>query len=518
MIQSWFQEFVIQIKQKICELNVYLIQLNDDESRLQIDEQNLLVIQTNLNEEKYKLISTGETLENKLYELEQKQKENYSRMEILKSEEEESWFGLGKFFSSKVKVEKWKLSNEFKSLDEIKRKIVNLLNEVKYNEENISQVNSNLNSTKLKINSTKEEMHLKSENHKLSENLINNLSDVLSEFSKIKTIISSNIGYKRMDKSLRKELSGVICQVLKAQKDFFKIINCYEKVQDAFENVLNDAISIYLSNEDGEDKAVEKLENSERNLTLIQSRLQEIVNKTNQEIDVLNDQLVQQNGHEARLTADEKKLLEIQTFLNSEKHGLVNQKEALERQLYLNLKKKEEAEKRIIEIEQNKEDAKMEKDHIILGRVYNAINRRSWRKLFFSSYTENLFSTITFEKKFCVADCNRVQREIEFLDKHFDDIQNRLEKNSYNISEIQNITSDVKKRINEIGENITKKGKIVTARSNIILDLKIMHDKFNRLKQDLTMMNEYDEKEALEMKEFVKHIFKAQRIILEQND
>lgn len=50
LIQIWLEEFVTQTKHKIDKLNGRLIQLNGDEARLQIDEQNLLVIQTDLNE------------------------------------------------------------------------------------------------------------------------------------------------------------------------------------------------------------------------------------------------------------------------------------------------------------------------------------------------------------------------------------------------------------------------------------------------------------------------------------
>lgn len=539
-IKSWLETHVNQTNNEIIELNDQLIELNDKQSNLTVAQGKLIEIQKRLNAEK-QLITTNanETLESKLLYLDQMEKDNNRQNENLEKSDQktkskvsgwfkamrnEDYFTLFKDYSASnnivslleygaTKFEQSKLSKESRSIDEIKSQINNLISYIQKNNEDISLVLSDLNNIKIAIDKIKQNKNLKEENLKSSEILLNHLRTTLCKFSQLKRCITSSEVYQKKDKYLSQELNLAVCQILKAQKEFFLIKKTTnETIQEAFENVLKETIC--LLNEDRE-KAFLKLENSERNITTIESWLEKHVNQTNNEIHGLNDQLIKLNKDEARLTADEGKLIEIHTLLNAEKNGFFVQKAALDNELKLLDQKKEANEKRIKEIEQNKEDARMERKYPGVYNVYSAIRDKNVKKLsFLNSTIESAISTILCEKNSLIQECERVQFKIDLLEKQLNDVENKLEKNTNDKSGIQTSLFDLRKRIKEIEENIKKKGQTSTARGNVIIALKDMHNKFKYLKNLLSI----DETDDREIQELVQHIFNAQRKFLELDD
>ena len=523
-IQSWIEQFVNETTKEIDVLNDQLTQLNEHETCLTADEKKLLEIQIVLNTEKNELITPNETLESKLDSL--MQKENNADEHLEKNDKKAGFKvkGLFKALTNKdplklltdlttganlkklyevveSKIEKSQLSKESKGIDVLKNQILNLINGIEKNTEDISQVQSCLLNAKLKINTTKENRNSKMEYLKISEKLIIELRTILSKVTQLKTMISSNVDYKNQDKTLPKELSVVICQVLEAQKEFFKMKKkSYETVQEVFQNVLNDAIS--LSNDDNKDQAVLKLEKGELNLTSIQSWLEQFANETKKEIDALNDQLIQLNHNETGLTVDEKKLLEAQTVLNTEKNGLItliSPNETLESKLNSLA---------LVQME-NDVDENLEKSDKKAGVKVKGLFKALTNKDPFKLLTD-LTTGANLKKLYEIVESkiekSQLSKESEKIDEN-----KQEKKNSIELSGIQNEILDVRRVITDIEENIKNKGQILTTSSNSINDLQAMHDKFNYLKNDLLLMNEYEWNEKLEMKEFVERIFKAQR-------
>ena len=523
-IQSWIEQFVNETTKEIDVLNDQLTQLNEHETCLTADEKKLLEIQIVLNTEKNELITLNETLESKLDSL--MQKENNADENLEKSDKKAGFKvkGLFKALTNKdplklltdlttganlkklyevveSKIEKSQLSKESKGIDVLKNQILNLINGIEKNTEDINQVQSCLLNAKLKINTTKENRNSKMEYLKISEKLIIELRTILSKVTQLKTMISSNVDYKNQDKTLPKELSVVICQVLEAQKEFFKMKKkSYETVQEVFQNVLNDAIS--LSNDDNKDQAVLKLEKGELNLTSIQSWLEQFANETKKEIDALNDQLIQLNHNETGLTVDEKKLLEAQTVLNTEKNGLItliSPNETLESKLNSLA---------LVQME-NDVDENLEKSDKKAGVKVKGLFKALTNKDPFKLLTD-LTTGANLKKLYEIVESkiekSQLSKESEKIDEN-----KQEKKNSIELSGIQNEILDVRRVITDIEENIKNKGQILTTSSNSINDLQAMHDKFNYLKNDLLLMNEYEWNEKLEMKEFVERIFKAQR-------
>ena len=523
-IQSWIEQFVSETTKEIDVLNDQLTQLNEHETCLTADEKKLLEIQIVLNTEKNELITPNETLESKLDSL--MQKENNADEHLEKNDKKAGFKvkGLFKALTNKdplklltdlttganlkklyevveSKIEKSQLSKESKGIDVLKNQILNLINGIEKNTEDINQVQSCLLNAKLKINTTKENRNSKMEYLKISEKLIIELRTILSKVTQLKTMISSNVDYKNQDKTLPKELSVVICQVLEAQKEFFKMKKkSYETVQEVFQNVLNDAIS--LSNDDNKDQAVLKLEKGELNLTSIQSWLEQFANETKKEIDALNDQLIQLNHNETGLTVDEKKLLEAQTVLNTEKNGLItliSPNETLESKLNSLA---------LVQME-NDVDENLEKSDKKAGVKVKGLFKALTNKDPFKLLTD-LTTGANLKKLYEIVESkiekSQLSKESEKIDEN-----KQEKKNSIELSGIQNEILDVRRVITDIEENIKNKGQILTTSSNSINDLQAMHDKFNYLKNDLLLMNEYEWNEKLEMKEFVERIFKAQR-------
>ena len=523
-IQSWIEQFVNETTKEIDVLNDQLTQLNEHETCLTADEKKLLEIQIVLNTEKNELITLNETLESKLDSL--MQKENNADEHLEKNDKKAGFKvkGLFKALTNKdplklltdlttganlkklyevveSKIEKSQLSKESKGIDVLKNQILNLINGIEKNTEDINQVQSCLLNAKLKINTTKENRNSKMEYLKISEKLIIELRTILSKVTQLKTMISSNVDYKNQDKTLPKELSVVICQVLEAQKEFFKMKKkSYETVQEVFQNVLNDAIS--LSNDDNKDQAVLKLEKGELNLTSIQSWLEQFANETKKEIDALNDQLIQLNHNETGLTVDEKKLLEAQTVLNTEKNGLItliSPNETLESKLNSLA---------LVQME-NDVDENLEKSDKKAGVKVKGLFKALTNKDPFKLLTD-LTTGANLKKLYEIVESkiekSQLSKESEKIDEN-----KQEKKNSIELSGIQNEILDVRRVITDIEENIKNKGQILTTSSNSINDLQAMHDKFNYLKNDLLLMNEYEWNEKLEMKEFVERIFKAQR-------
>lgn len=138
------------------------------------------------------------------------------------------------------------------------------------------------------------------------------------------------------------------------------------------------------------------------------------------------------------------------------------------------------------------------------------------RKLsFLSSTIESTFSSIINEKGFLERESRILNLEFDLLEKQLCDIKNKLENNENYLSELKISTDKVNENKYDIEQMIIKKGQFFTARSSIIRDLKIMHLKYNHLKNDFLVINEYNEKEIFEIKNIVQLIFNAQRKFFE---